>query len=79
MLQDHYSNAKAIKVMKDLVTEKLNSVYPQLSCLANLALAIPISTADCERAFSTMKRLKTQIRNRLKSVTLDALLRRPFS
>ncbi|KAL5494009.1 hypothetical protein EMCRGX_G015277 [Ephydatia muelleri] len=75
MLQDHYSNAKAIEVMKDLVNEKLNPVYPQLSCLANLALVIPINTADCERAFSTMKRVKTRIRNRLKSVTLDALLR----
>ena len=75
MLQDHYSNAKAIEVMKDLVNEKLNPVYPQLSCLANLALVIPINTADCERAFSTMKRVKTRIRNRLKSVTLYALLR----
>ena len=74
MLQDHYSNTKAIEV-EDLVNENLNPVYPQLSCLANLALVIPINTSDCECAFSTMKRVKTRIRNRLISVTLDALLR----
>ena len=34
-----------------------------------------MATADCERAFSTVNRVKTSLRNRLKTETLDSLLR----
>ena len=51
MLQEHYSDAKPIEVMKDLVTETLNPVYRRLACLVDLVFfSIPINTADCERA-----------------------------
>ena len=58
MLTEHYSMAKTRDVLKDLVTDKLGSVYPELACLAKLNMVIPFTTADCERAFSTMKRIK---------------------
>ena len=35
----------------------------------------PVITAECERAFSSMKRIKTSLRNRLKTPTLDCLMR----
>ena len=79
MLADHYSKAKTKDVLRDLVlTDKLQPLFPQLSKLASVILTIPFSTADCERAFSTMKRVKTPLRNRLKTTTLDWLLRISF-
>ena len=38
--------------------------FPQLSRLASIALIIPVSTAECERCFSSMNRIKTDLRNR---------------
>ena len=52
-----------------------SSLYPTLSKLASIALIIPVSTADCERGFSTINRIKTDSRNRLKTETLDKLIR----
>jgi hypothetical protein len=40
-----------------------------------VAHILPVSTADCERGFSTMKRIKTAPRNRFKTQTLDMLIR----
>jgi hypothetical protein len=47
-----------------------SSLDPILSKLASIALIAPVSTADCEREFSTMNRIKTDPRNRLKTETL---------
>ncbi len=57
MLADHYGSAKTREVLRDLASDKLRAVYPQLSHIACLGLSIPFSTADCEHAFSTMKRV----------------------
>ncbi|XP_078702604.1 zinc finger protein 862-like [Branchiostoma floridae x Branchiostoma belcheri] len=47
---------------------------PNLAKLAAAMAVLPVSTADCERGFSTMKRVKTPLRNRLKEETLNSLL-----
>ena len=49
--------------------------YPHLIELALTCMAIPISTAKCERGFSTQNRIKTKLRNRLKTARLDILMR----
>ena len=49
----------------------LVELYPTISKLACIALTIPVSTADVERGFSTMNRIKTEPRNRLNTETLD--------
>ena len=46
-----------------------------LLTVSSFALILPVSTADCERGFSTLKRIKTDARNRLKTDTLDKLIR----
>ena len=53
----------------------VRALYPNLSKLAKVCLILPVSTADCERSFSTMKRVKTDLRNRMNTSTLDALMR----
>ena len=52
----------------------LQDMYP-LFKLASIAALIPVSTADCERSFSTMNRVKTKLRNRMTTSTLDSLIR----
>ena len=39
------------------------------------ALVLPVSTTDCERCFSTMNQVKTELRIRMNTTTLDRLLR----
>ncbi|XP_022179567.1 uncharacterized protein LOC111040116 [Myzus persicae] len=39
------------------------STFPNVYKLLNLALTLPISSASCERSFSTMRRINTYIRS----------------
>ena len=65
----------------------LQDMYPQLFKLALIAAFIPVCTAECEHSFSTMNCLKTKLRNRMRTLTLENLMRvsmegppfRPFS
>ena len=50
-------------------------MFPELLKLAVLCLVTPLSTATCERGFTTQNRIKTKLRNRLQSKRLDILLR----
>ncbi|XP_062332851.1 zinc finger protein 862-like [Osmerus eperlanus] len=49
-------------------------IYPSLSKLAAIALMMPISSVNCERDFSTMNRVKTDLRNRLQGEHLAACM-----
>ena len=49
-------------------------MFPNLAKLAAIGLLLPMSTADCERGFSTLSRVKTDLRNRLQNKTLNHLL-----
>ena len=51
----------------------ISSVYPNFSKLSQIFLTLPISTADCERAFST--RIKTRLRNQMTNDTLNHCMR----
>ena len=53
----------------------ISVVYPNLSKLAQVFMALPIGTADCERGFSTMKRIKTRLRSQMSNVTLNHCMR----
>ena len=68
---------KSMREMISILTTdtSIQSLYPNLSKLASIAAIIPVSTAECERSFSAMKRIKTALRNRLKTTTLDCLMR----
>ena len=72
----HFKEKTIDSVLASLTS---NSVYrdsfTELAKLAAAALVIPMSTADCERGFSAMKRIKTDLRNSLKTETLDYLMR----
>ena len=71
-------NCKSFK-MKDVLVllasnDTLKTMYPNLAILASICLVLPVSTVDCERGFSTMKRIKTLLRSVMKTQTLDCLM-----
>ena len=55
--------------------EALTTAYPLISNILARIAVLPASSAHVERLFSTMKRIKTAQRNRLKTETLDCLIR----
>ena len=75
LLSISYASLSHYQVMKLAAGNKtLRLLYPQLCKLAQICLILPLSTADCERGFSVMKRVKTPLHNRLNTRTLDALM-----
>ena len=73
LVQDFSSTVEVMQTLA--LDETVSSLYPSFSKLSAMALVLPVSTADCERGFSTLKRIKTAPRNRLKTETLDMLIR----
>ncbi|CAN1350334.1 hypothetical protein LINPERPRIM_LOCUS42127 [Linum perenne] len=53
------------KLMEKLVTRRLDVQYIMICRLIRLVLTLPVSTATTERAFSAMKIVKTDIRNKM--------------
>ena len=58
-----------------LSKEAISQLFPTISELLVHALVLPVSTTDCERCFSVMNRVKTDLRNHMHTKTLDRLLR----
>ena len=67
------SNTQVMQTMCE--NSSLVELYLTISKLACIALTLPVSTADVERGFSTINRIKTEPRNRLNTETLDRLIR----
>ena len=71
-----YSHFSMRQMLRHLCTNSsLMDMFPNLSKLATIAALVPVSTAECERSFSAMNRIKTELRNRLKTTTLSCLMR----
>lgn len=65
----------SLKEMSKLLMTEHQDLYPNFARLAAIALVIPVTNADCERAFSTQNRQKTKLRNRLSNATIEHLTR----
>ena len=50
---------------KKLVERKKHTTFPLVFLLLKLTLVLPVATATVERAFSTMKYIKSDLRNRI--------------
>ena len=63
------------QLMKHVVKKpELGSMFPNLFKLATIGLLLPICTVDCERGFSALNRVKTDLRNRLSNKIFNHLL-----
>ncbi|XP_060601967.1 uncharacterized protein LOC132755178 [Ruditapes philippinarum] len=56
------------------ITGNLSTSHPALYRIAAVGLLLPTTTADCERGFSCLKRVKTENRNCLSVKVLNYLL-----
>ena len=54
--------------------DELKAMFPNLWKLACIGLVLPMSTADCERGFSSLARIKSDLRSRLSSKILNSLM-----
>ncbi|XP_070047186.1 uncharacterized protein [Nicotiana tomentosiformis] len=71
-IDQRFSNLGGLgELSKKLVETKKNITYPLVLCLVKLALLLPVATAIVERAFSAMKFIKNDLRNRMNDEFLD--------
>ncbi|KAK1901792.1 Zinc finger protein 862 [Dissostichus eleginoides] len=77
VLVGSFKDKTQAEIMQLLASEKDEwaEIYPNLRLLSSAGLVIPVSSVNCERDFSTMNRVKTDLRNRLKGEHLAACLR----
>ena len=73
--QPHLQQAGTPQTFIQLLKKHHGTSLPNLLKLADWGLAIPFATADCERDFSRLQVIKTDLRNRLKNETLCHLMR----
>ena len=75
-LSMHCHTLSVTEVLHLLTTDTtLSLAYPNFVKLAQVCLTLPISTADCEREFSTMRRIKTRLRSEMNNATLNHCMR----
>ncbi|XP_067668118.1 zinc finger protein 862-like [Haliotis asinina] len=59
---------------KVLKQDKMYNRYNNILALVKISLVLAVSSAECERGFSMMSRVKTDWRSRLKPLTLSQLM-----
>ena len=71
---DNFSGISNISELLKFINENgLDETFSEVSKLLEIVLVTPISTADSERSFSTMKRIKTFLRNTMLQGRLNSL------
>ena len=63
----HYKMSLLCKIMY----QNHKDIIPNLIILAELALILPIHTADCDRVFSKQNLIKSKSRNRIGDAALN--------
>ncbi|XP_072169903.1 zinc finger MYM-type protein 1-like [Diadema setosum] len=51
---------------------EVRALFPQVKAIMQLLLVCPVSSSECERSFSTLRRLKTWLRNTMSQQRLNA-------
>ena len=72
-IRDSYNIKGAIKLLNFIEENNLTSVFKEVLILLKIVITTPMTTAKPERCFSTLKRLKTFLRNTMKNDRLNAL------
>ena len=63
---ERFHQLKSIgELAKKMVKEQKHIIFPKVYLLLKLALILPVATASVERAFSAMKLVKTDLRNKM--------------
>jgi hypothetical protein len=71
-----YRDSSVHQVLSKLISNgDVAAAFPNLSKLASILSVLPVTTATVERTFSSMKLIKTRLRNRMGDDTLDSTMR----
>ncbi|XP_075086119.1 uncharacterized protein LOC142168851 [Nicotiana tabacum] len=74
-IDERFSNLNGLcDLSRKLVQTKKNLNFPLVFCLVKFALLLPVATASVERAFSAMKFIKNDMRNRMNDELLSGCL-----
>ena len=65
---------KFVHFAKFVLTELSEADFPLLQFFVSIILVFPFATADCERSFSAMNRIKSAERSKLRDILMDVLL-----
>ena len=72
--QDLYPSKKLLDLLHSLASDELRKdVFPEVIKLLKIVLTTPMTTAEPERCFSTLKRIKTFLRSTTNTERLSAL------
>ena len=70
---DFRSMSGALVFLKFIIENSLQDVFTQTYILLQILVTMPMTTAEAERCFSTLKRIKTFLRSTMKEERLSAL------
>ena len=70
----HFCGRPLLQVYGELLRDR-PARFQNILVLVDLMLTLSPSTAECERQFSSMNRIKTALRNRLSNDSLQALMK----
>nr|XP_054761170.1 zinc finger MYM-type protein 1-like [Lytechinus pictus] len=63
---------EAVEAYRKMVPE-VRALFPEVRTLMKLLLVCPVSSSECERSFSTLRRLKSWLRNTMTQRRLNAV------
>ena len=59
------------KLAYQQMSTECRALFPQVQTLLKLLLVCPVTTCECERSFSALRRLKTWLRNTMSQQRLN--------
>lgn len=68
-----YSRQSLTEITAFFLENHLDVCLPEMNKLLNILWTIPVNTCQCERSFSSLKRIKTYLRNTTGQVRLSGL------
>jgi len=60
--QDHRNMSDVLSKLRDVHQKKLDVLFKDVCMLARIYLVCPVTSVECERSFSVLRRLKTWLR-----------------
>ncbi|XP_030831994.1 uncharacterized protein LOC115920395 [Strongylocentrotus purpuratus] len=70
------TEAKSVQEAREAykaMTPEVRNLFPQVATLMKLLLVCPVTSSECERSFSALRRLKTWLRSTMTQKRLNAV------
>jgi len=74
MMHKKFRGMSLKELLDFMFVNEMNMEYPLMCSLVEYAVTIPLHTADCERGFSALNLIKTDIQNRISLANVNNIL-----